>query len=86
MLAIAGGLVITLTGLSVNSIDLFETISSYFQNSYELAGGQNIVNSILGDFRALDTMLEGLVLFIAGIGVYTLIRLKLKKEAGTDGD
>lgn len=86
VLAIAGGLVITLTGLSVNSADLFETISSYFQNSYELAGGQNIVNSILGDFRALDTMLEGLVLFIAGIGVYTLIRLKLKKEAGTDGD
>lgn len=86
VIAIAGGLVITLTGLSVNSGQLFETISVYFQDSYELAGGQNIVNSILGDFRALDTMLEGIVLFIAGIGVYTLIRLKVKKEASTHED
>ena len=45
-----------------------------------LAGGKNIVNTILGDFRAFDTMLEVVVLFIAGIGVYTLIKLKARKE------
>ena len=44
-----------------------------------LAGGKNIVNTILGDFRAFDTMLEVVVLFIAGIGVYTLIKLKARK-------
>lgn len=43
------------------------------------AGGKNIVNTILGDFRAFDTMLEVVVLFIAGLGVYTLIKLKAKK-------
>ena len=39
----------------------------------------DIVNTILGDFRAFDTMLEVVVLFIAGLGVYTLIKLKAKK-------
>lgn len=81
MIAIAGGLTVVLIGLSVNSTRLFETISSYYENSYELAGGKNIVNAILGDFRGFDTMLESLVLFIAGLGVYTLIRYKGKKGA-----
>lgn len=84
IIAAAGGLTVTLIGLSVNSGELFETISSYYENSYELAGGDNIVNAILGDFRAFDTMLESLVLFIAGIGVFSLIRLKVRKEPKND--
>lgn len=84
ILAITGGLTIMLIGLSVNSVELYETISGYFEDSYELAGGRNIVNAILGDFRAFDTMLEGLVLFIAGIGVFSLIRLKVRKEPNND--
>ena len=55
--------------LSVQGNKMFESISVYFENAYELAGGKNIVNTILGDFRAFDTMLEVVVLFIAGIGV-----------------
>ncbi len=51
----------------------------YFEDSYALAGGKNIVNTILGDFRVFDTMLEVVVLFIAGIGVFTLIKLKAGK-------
>ena len=53
---------------------------STLNDAYELAGGTNIVNTILGDFRAFDTMLEVVVLFIAGLGVYTLIKLKARKE------
>ena len=53
---------------------------SYYENSYELAGAKNIVNSILVDFRGIDTMLEILVLTIAGLGVYTLIKLRPFKE------
>jgi multicomponent Na+:H+ antiporter subunit A len=86
LIAVAGGLTVTLIGLSANNADQFETISGFFENSYELAGGNNIVNSILGDFRAFDTMLESLVLFIAGLGVFTLIRLKVKKEVPNDED
>ncbi|AIY06696.1 monovalent cation/H+ antiporter [Planococcus sp. PAMC 21323] len=84
LIAIGGGLTVTLIGLTVNSGKLFDSISGYFENSYELTGGENIVNAILGDFRAFDTMLESLVLFIAGLGVYTLIRLKLGKGSGKD--
>lgn len=79
-ISIAVGATVTLLGLAVMNYDRFPSISVYFEDSYELAGGKNIVNTILGDFRAFDTMLEVVVLFIAGLGVYTLIKLKAKKE------
>lgn len=81
LISIAVGATFVLIALSIKSEQLFDTISSYFENAYELAGGNNIVNAILGDFRAFDTMLEVVVLFIAGIGVYSLIKLKDKKGA-----
>lgn len=74
------GTTFVLVALSVHSGKLVESISSYFEQAYELAGGKNIVNTILADFRAFDTMLEVVVLFIAGIGVYTLVKLKDRKE------
>lgn len=80
VISIMVGVIFVLVALSVQSGKLFETISVYFENAYELAGGKNIVNAILGDFRAFDTMLEVVVLFIAGIGVYTLTKLKLRRE------
>ena len=78
-ISILVGATVTLVGLAVLNYDKFSNISSYFEDSYELAGGRNIVNTILGDFRAFDTMLEVVVLFIAGLGVYTLIKLKSRK-------
>ncbi|PWA12577.1 Na+/H+ antiporter subunit A [Pueribacillus theae] len=80
VVAVLVGVVYTLVALSVQSNKLFNTISYYFENAYELSGGKNIVNAILGDFRAFDTMLEVIVLVIAGISVYTLIKLKREKE------
>src|SRR5699024_6497055 len=80
-LSIGVGATFVLVALSVNSGKLFDSISVYFENAYELAGGKNIVNTILADFRAFDTMLEVVVLFIAWIGVYSLIKLKDRKEA-----
>ena len=79
ILAISAGLIVTVIALSVQGNKMFDSVSIYFENAYELAGGKNIVNAILGDFRAFDTMLEVVVLFIAGIGVYTLIKLKARK-------
>lgn len=70
----------TLVGLAVVHYDKFEPVSVYFNDAYKLAGGSNIVNTILGDFRAFDTMLEVVVLLIAGLGVYTLTKLKPRKE------
>lgn len=79
IIAIAVGTIVTVLALMVQGNKLFESISVYFEDSYALAGGKNIVNTILGDFRAFDTMLEVVVLFIAGIGVFTLIKLKAGK-------
>ena len=83
-ISIAVGTTFTLIALSIKSGRLFETISGFFERADELTGGQNIVNTILGDFRAFDTMLEVIVLFIAGIGVYTLIKYKKDKGKGAE--
>ncbi|MFT9819048.1 Na+/H+ antiporter subunit A [Lysinibacillus sp. NPDC056185] len=80
IISIFVGATVTLVGLAVVHFDHFEPVATYFNDSYELAGGSNIVNTILGDFRAFDTMLEVVVLLIAGLGVYTLTKLKPRKE------
>lgn len=79
LIAVATGAMVTVLALSVNSNRLFDSISAFYENAYELAGAKNIVNAILGDFRAFDTMLEVVVLLIAGLGVYVLIKLKANK-------
>lgn len=81
-ISIGVGVVFTIVALSVKNENLFQTIAEFFENSYELAGGNNIVNAILGDFRAFDTMLEVVVLVIGGIGVYSLTKLKDRKGDG----
>jgi len=78
IVSIATGVTITILSLSSNSHKLFEPISYFFENAYELAGAKNIVNAILVDFRGFDTMLEISVLCIAGLGVYTLTRFRMK--------
>ncbi|GBF76889.1 Na+/H+ antiporter subunit A [Paenibacillus sp. 598K] len=55
------------------------SISDFFKaNTYELGGGQNMVNVILVDFRALDTLLEVLVLGIVGLGIMMLVKHRFK--------
>jgi len=46
------------------------------QNSYTEAQGSNIVNVILVDFRGLDTMGEIIVLTMAALGVFVLMRMR----------
>lgn len=79
LIAVLVGTLVTVIALAVQGNTMFDSISSYFEDAYALTGGKNIVNTILGDFRAFDTMLEVVVLFIAGLGVYTLVKLKGKK-------
>jgi multicomponent Na+:H+ antiporter subunit A len=87
-LLVSGGvgvLTFLLTMVS-HSNKFFDSICWYYiQNSKELAGGKNIVNVILVDFRGLDTMGEIAVLGLAALGVFALIHLgrsdSSKKEA-----
>lgn len=57
----------------------FDTIAWYYnENSLKLAGGNNIVNVTLVDFRGFDTMGEITVLSLAAIGVFIMIKLGRK--------
>lgn len=78
IIATSVGLAMTFLTLIANGHKLFESIGEFFENAYELAGAKNIVNAILVDFRGFDTMLEISVLTIAGLGVYTLVKLRGK--------
>ena len=76
----AVGALFTWLVLVATSVQWHPTISTYFsQNSYLMGQGRNIVNVILVDFRGFDTLGEITVLAVAGIGVYSLIRLRLGK-------
>ncbi|WP_155922099.1 Na+/H+ antiporter subunit A [Bacillus sp. EB01] len=80
IISLGVGATVTLFALSANGNRLFEPISSYYENSYELAGARNIVNAILVDFRGIDTMMEIAVLTIAALGVFTLIKLEMNRS------
>ena len=70
-LAIALGLLI----LSLSKLHLPLHISDYFiENSWDLGQGKNIVNVILVNFRALDTMGEISVVMLAGLAALILIK------------
>ncbi|MCS6816956.1 MAG: putative monovalent cation/H+ antiporter subunit A [Blastocatellia bacterium] len=78
MCGLAGSLVGGLV-LSILRMPPPATISEYFaRESVPMAHGRNVVNVILVDFRALDTLGEITVLALAGIGVYVLLRLRLE--------
>lgn len=80
IISLAMGVTVTILGLAANGHKLFEPITAFFENAYELAGAKNIVNAILVDFRGFDTMLEISVLTIAGLGVYILIHQRSKRR------
>ncbi|WP_143961440.1 putative monovalent cation/H+ antiporter subunit A [Litoribacter populi] len=79
MLALIFGGLISLLTLEVLNEPLEREISAYYaENAYTLAKGKNVVNVILVDFRGADTMVEIIVLSIAAIGVFSLLKLRLK--------
>jgi multicomponent Na+:H+ antiporter subunit A len=80
ILASTAGLVMFVLILKTAAIQFHPSISDYFaRNSLLLGKGRNVVNVILVDFRALDTLVEISVLAVAAIGVAALIRQIRKK-------
>jgi multicomponent K+:H+ antiporter subunit A len=76
-LAIAGaaGLGMALLSYAVMTRPLPSTISSFFvERAYPDAGGRNVVNVVLVDFRAFDTLGEITVLTIIALTVFSLLR------------
>jgi len=77
--ALGFGAILSLIVLHVLDASNTTDVSDFYgRNAYLLAKGKNVVNVILVDFRGIDTMFETVVLAIAALGVYSLIKLRLK--------
>ncbi len=75
VIAATVGVFVTLFALVAFTARTEEPVSRFFiDNSLPEAGGKNIVNVILVDFRALDTLGEISVLAIAALGIASLVR------------
>lgn len=86
IIALGVGIIVTLLGIASSSQRTKDSISSFFlKHSHDLGGGDNVVNVILVDFRGFDTMFEITVLTIAALGIYSMIKTKVKEE-GKSGE
>jgi multicomponent Na+:H+ antiporter subunit A len=72
----AGGTVTTLLLIAIAGRGAKLLAPFYAEQSLPAGHGRNIVNVILVDFRAFDTLGEIAVLAAAGIGVYALLKLR----------
>ncbi|CAI6298004.1 Na+/H+ antiporter subunit A [Bacillus subtilis] len=86
IISLGVGVIVTLLGIASSSQRTKDSIASFFvKHSHDLGGGDNVVNVILVDFRGFDTMFEITVLTIAALGIYSMIKTKVKEE-GKSGE
>jgi len=77
IIAVSTGIIVTILGLIAYGNRHYASIAAFYkEHVYDLAHGTNMVNVILVDFRGTDTLFESAVLGIAGLGVYTMIKLR----------
>ncbi len=81
-IAIGAGVVVAMitTGVALTPIDL-EITRFFEQASYTEAYGRNIVNVILVDFRAVDTLGEIAVIATAALAIVALLKVRPPKAA-----
>jgi multicomponent Na+:H+ antiporter subunit A len=79
-ISLAFGLTLTTLVLLLSGVPLNNTLTDFYaQKSLLAANGRNVVNVILVDFRALDTLGEIAVLTFALIAAFPLLR-RLKEK------
>ncbi len=79
--AVGFGIMITVLVLAALAVQAPTPVSDfYLEQSYKGAHGRNVVNVILVDFRALDTLGEITVLTIAAVGGAALLKLRPKRK------
>ena len=76
---LVGGFVSLLVLSAFADAEVSELGHWFAQNSYIEGKGRNVVNVILVDFRALDTLGEITVIGVAAIGVLSLLRLRVRR-------
>lgn len=78
--AVLFGLVMAATSFIMLNQNTNSHLKKFFlENSLAEGQGENAVNVILTDFRALDTLGEITVLTITMIGIIALLKIKLNK-------
>ncbi len=80
---VAGTAGVTITGvlLAILAIPLESRLAPWLaENSVPLAGGRNVVNVILVDFRGIDTLGEITVLAVAAIGIFALLQMPAPRK------
>jgi len=86
ILSVSVGLVMALLALKTQAVQLYPSISEQLTEwSYALAKGKNVVNVILVDFRALDTLGEITVVALAAVGV-SMLWIRRGKETEEGGE
>lgn len=81
--SIVFGAVMTYVLLLVKQFPLDSGLKAFFgENAYLQGHGRNMVNMILVDFRALDTLGEITVLAVAAVGIFSM--LKLRRDKGSE--
>ena len=77
VIALSVGVLMTFTVLAASSFELSSELKQYFaETSVPDGKGRNVVNVILVDFRAIDTLGEITVLAVAALGVVALLNLR----------
>ena len=80
LIAGTAGVLMSALTLAAFTVQNDVPLSDFFgETSHPEAHGRNVVNVILVDFRALDTMGEITVLALAALGIYALLRLRPRK-------
>ncbi|WP_238392358.1 Na+/H+ antiporter subunit A [Paenibacillus antri] len=87
VVSVGVGAIVAIAALAASGTNGFESIADYYlEESYHLGGGKNVVNVILVDFRGFDTLLEIMVLGIASLGIYAMIKLRAPRQVDRKGD
>ncbi len=77
IVAVLVGITVMMLSFMTLSNKSISSISEYYkENVYDLAAGKNMVNVVLVDFRGFDTLFEIIVLAVAGLGIYTMIKFR----------
>lgn len=83
--AVTAGALVSLLILIATGVQFAPDVSHFYVETTERLGhSHNIVNAIVTDFRAFDTLGETVVLTLGGIGVFTLLKLREAESEPSD--
>ncbi|GAA2424221.1 Na+/H+ antiporter subunit A [Streptomyces macrosporus] len=81
-LSVAAGVLVGLLAMVASAARREPEVSAYYTAHVKEAGAHNVVNAIIVDFRAMDTLGEIAVLLVTAIGVGSLLTLRGMRGAG----